>query len=72
MESAELVYKYLSAFNPDITIADAGYGKDRNSLLLRRLSPNGDEGKFWAQWYNSSASTARRSSRSGATRSARE
>jgi len=55
MESAELVYKYLSAFNPDITIADAGYGKDRNSLLLRRLSPNGDEGKFWAQWYNSSA-----------------
>jgi hypothetical protein len=54
LESAEMVYRYLALFGPDITIADAGYGKDRNSLLLRKLCPNGDEGKFWAQWYNSS------------------
>lgn len=52
--SAKQVYNYLSAFNPEITIADAGYGKDRNAMLLRMLCPNGDEGRFFAQWYNSS------------------
>jgi hypothetical protein len=59
MESAEMVYKYIQPFAPDLTIADAGYGKDRNSFLMRRLCPNGDEGKFYAQWYN----PAQRSSR---------
>lgn len=54
LESTELVYQYLLPFNPDVVIADAGYGKDRNSLLLRRFCPNGTEGRFWAQWYNSS------------------
>jgi len=54
LESAEMVLKYIAPFNPEITIADAGYGKDRNSYLLRNLCPNGDEGRFWAQWYNSS------------------
>ncbi len=55
LESAKMVYNYLAPFNPEVTIADAGYGKDRNSYLLRMLCPNGDEGRFWAQYYNSSA-----------------
>lgn len=54
LESTEMVYNYVKEFAPEVTIADAGYGKDRNAYLMRRLSPNGDEGKFWAQWYNSS------------------
>lgn len=54
LESAGLVLKYIMQFSPEITVADAGYGKDRNSLLFRNLCPNGDEGRFWAQWYNSS------------------
>ncbi len=54
LESAEMVYKYFMAFSPEIVIADAGYGKDRNSFLLRKLCPIGDEGRFWAQLYNSS------------------
>lgn len=54
LESAEMVLKYITPFNPEITVADAGYGKDRNSFMLRNLCPNGDEGRFWAQWYNSS------------------
>lgn len=55
LESAEKVYRYIMPFAPDVVIADAGYGKDRNALLLRRLCPTGTEGRFWAQWYNASA-----------------
>lgn len=55
LESAEKVLNYITPFNPEITIADAGYGKDRNSFMLRKLCPNGDEGRFWAQYYNSAA-----------------
>ena len=59
LESAEMVWNYIRSFVPDITIADAGYGKDRNSYLLRKLCPNGDEGKFYAQWYNPSQKSSR-------------
>ncbi len=54
LESVEMAYKYMLPFQPDVVIADAGYGKDRNAYLLRKLCPNGDEGRFWAQMYNSS------------------
>ena len=59
LESAEMVWRFISQFAPDITIADAGYGKDRNSFLLRRLCPQGTEGKFYAQWYNPSQKNSR-------------
>jgi len=59
LESAEMVWNFIKLFVPDITIADAGYGKDRNSYLLRRLCPNGDEGRFYAQWYNPSQKSSR-------------
>lgn len=52
LESAKNVLAYVLQFNPDMGAADAGYGKDRNALMLRALCPNGDEGKFWVQWYD--------------------
>ena len=59
LESTEMVYKYLMQFNPDIVIADAGYGKDRNSYLLRKLCPTGTEGRFYSQNYNPSPRASR-------------
>lgn len=59
LESAEMVWKYIKEFVPDVTIADAGYGKDRNSFLMRRLCPLGNEGRFYAQWYNPSLKSSR-------------
>jgi hypothetical protein len=59
LESAEMVWNFIRPFNPDIVVADAGYGKDRNSYLMRRLCPNGNEGKFYAQWYNPSLKASR-------------
>jgi len=52
LESAKNVLSYVLQFNPDMGAADAGYGKDRNALMLRSMCPNGDEGKFWVQWYD--------------------
>jgi len=52
LESAKRVLAYTQQFNPDMGAADAGYGKDRNALMLRAYCPNGDEGKFWVQWYD--------------------
>jgi len=54
LESAKMAYNFMMPFAPDVVICDAGYGKDRNALLLRLLCPNGNEGRFWAQFYNSS------------------
>lgn len=52
--SARQILNYAQQFSPDMGAADAGYGKDRNALLLRVLCPNGDEGRFWIQFYNQS------------------
>jgi hypothetical protein len=52
LESAKRVLAYTQQFSPDMGAADAGYGKDRNALMLRAYCPNGDEGKFWVQWYD--------------------
>lgn len=54
LASAKMVLDYVLPFAPEMGAADAGYGKDRNALLLRALCPNGDEGRFWVQWYNQS------------------
>jgi hypothetical protein len=59
LRSAKDVEKFYAPYEPDIVIADAGYGKDRNSYLMRRLCPNGTEGRFYAQWYNPSQKSSR-------------
>lgn len=46
LESAKQVAMLLDGFQPDIVVADAGYGKDRNMLLLKRFP-----GKFYACYY---------------------
>lgn len=57
--AAKAVERFLAPFVPDIVIADAGYGKDRNAYLMRKLCPTGNEGRFYAQWYNPSAKSSR-------------
>jgi phage terminase large subunit GpA len=59
LESAKRVLNYVRQFSPDMGAADAGYGKDRNALLLRELCPNGDEGKFWVQQYDQNPKTSK-------------
>jgi hypothetical protein len=59
LRSAKDVERFLGPYSPDLVIADAGYGKDRNSYLLRRLCPVGNEDRFYAQWYNPSAHKSR-------------
>lgn len=57
--AAKQVESFLAPYVPDIVIADAGYGKDRNAYLMRKLCPTGTEGRFYAQWYNPSAKASR-------------
>lgn len=59
LESTEMTYRYMMPFVPDIVVADAGYGKDRCSYLLRKLCPTGTEGRFYAQTYNPSPRAGR-------------
>lgn len=59
LESAQMVERFIAPFVPDMVVADAGYGKDRNSYLLRKLCPTGTEGRFYAQWYNPSIKSSR-------------
>lgn len=59
LSSAKAIENFLAPYGPDITIADAGYGKDRNSYLMRKLCPVGNEGRFYAQWYNPSQKSSR-------------
>jgi len=47
--SAKAIDNYLSPFDPDMIVADSGYGKDRNAFLLRKW-----EDKFAACYYNPS------------------
>lgn len=56
--SVKQMIDYIAPFNPDIIIADAGYGKDRNAHLLKTFSPSG-EGRFYACWYNPSQKSSR-------------
>lgn len=56
--SAKRMESYLAPFEPDIIVADAGYGKDRNAYLKRKFDPL-DIGKFWACTYNPSARHSR-------------
>jgi hypothetical protein len=48
LRSVKSVDSYIAPFEPDIIVADAGYGKDRNAFLLRRYG----EGRFYACFYN--------------------
>ena len=57
--SAKAVEQFLAPYQADLVVADAGYGKDRNAYLMRKLNPTGVEGRFYAQWYNPSARASR-------------
>lgn len=52
--SARAVDGFISPFEPDIIIADAGYGKDRNAHLLKKWDQ-----KFYACYYNPSEKASR-------------
>lgn len=56
--SAKAMESYLAPFDPDIIIADAGYGKDRNAYLKRKFDSL-DIGKFYACTYNPSTKNSR-------------
>lgn len=47
--SARAMDNFLRPFEPDLIVADAGYGKDRNAYLLKRW-----ESQFFAAYYNPS------------------
>lgn len=55
LESVYEVDDYMDPFDPDITIADAGYGKDRNAFLLDKYG----EEKFFACSYDSNSKGSR-------------
>lgn len=58
LASVKAIESFIAPYSPDMIIADAGYGKDRNAYLLRRFSPRG-EGRFFACWYNPSTKASR-------------
>lgn len=58
LSSAKAMESYLAPFNPDVIVADAGYGKDRNAYLKRKFDPL-DLGKFYACTYNASTRHSR-------------
>lgn len=53
------VISYIDPFEPDIIIADAGYGKDRNAKLLKKYDPSGEQERFFACFYNPSTKASR-------------
>lgn len=48
LQSVRRIDEWIERFQPDMIIADDGYGKDRNAYLLRRYG----EGRFFACRYN--------------------
>jgi hypothetical protein len=52
--SARAVDEFISHFDPDIILADAGYGKDRNAYLLKKY-----QSRFFAVYYNPSEKHSR-------------
>jgi hypothetical protein len=54
LESVKGIDAFISPFQPDIIVADAGYGKDRNSYLLKRYPE-----RLFACWYNPSEKGSR-------------
>ena len=55
LRSVKAMESLIAPFNPDIIVADAGYGKDRNAYLLRKFG----EGRFYACQYNPSTAKSR-------------
>ncbi len=55
LESVKAIDDFIAPFEPDVIIADAGYGKDRNSYLLRKYGA----GRFFACGYNPSTKHSR-------------
>ena len=52
--SARAIGQYLAPFEPDLIVADAGYGKDRNAYLLKTFSS-----RYFACYYNPSEKHSR-------------
>lgn len=55
LDAAKAIERFITPFQPDIIIPDAGYGKDRNAYLLRRFGA----GRLYACWYNPSTKASR-------------
>lgn len=55
LASVKRAESFISVYNPDVIIADGGYGKDRNAYLLKKYGP----GRFYACWYNPSTKASR-------------
>jgi hypothetical protein len=55
MESTRRIINYIKPFKPNVIIADAGYGKDRNAAVLRTFGPD----KFWRCEYNPSPKSSK-------------
>ena len=54
----QAVIDFIKPYDPDIIVADAGYGRDRNAKLLRYFDPQG-LGKFFACYYNAQTKASR-------------
>lgn len=54
LQSVKLIDAFISPYEPDVIVADAGYGKDRNSYLLRKYPE-----RLFACWYNPSEKGSR-------------
>ena len=52
---AQEMDSFLRPFDPDVIVADAGYGRDRNAHLAKQWG----EERFYSCWYNPSEKTAR-------------
>lgn len=48
LHSVRAIDAFIEPYNPDVIVADDGYGKDRNAHLLKRYG----EGRFFACRYN--------------------
>ncbi len=54
LTSVHQIDSFIAPFSPDIIVADAGFGKDRNSYLLKKYPE-----RVYACWYNPSEQRSR-------------
>lgn len=55
LASVKQLESFIAPYQPDLIIADAGYGKDRNAYMLKRFGT----GRVYACWYNPSTKSSR-------------
>lgn len=60
LSSVRAIEQYLIPFQPDVIVADAGYGKDRNAYLIKKFTEGRDTpADVYACWYNPSTKASR-------------